>query len=455
MPFRVGRDEHRRPLPAPDLGIGFCERLFQHGGFDGLALAVEFVELGGDHFRLRRLVERQQPGAKRRVADAAAGIDARADQEAEMIGRQRRIDPREAPERGDAAIGAAPERDQALDDEGAVEADERHDIADRAERHEIEPLQEIRLFPLAGIPAAPAQFAIDRDDREEGDPDGGEIAEAGEVVLAVGVDDGDGRRQLGAHLVMVEHHRGMAERGSDAERLDARRAAIDGDDQRGALVHQRADGVGIGTVALEDAVGDIDARRQPLGGQEAGEQGRGRGAVDIVIAEDRDLLAALDRIGDARRGGVHVGERRRVRHQPAEARLEELRRCIDTDAARRENAGEQFRQLMPLHHGGSGEAGGGIEPVVPAAAGHRPVDAEEAAPSGRTEFRHQGIDQLSAANFSSSRWVALMKRMVPLDERITSVSVVMRPSRAKRTPFSMLPSVTPVAANRTSPRTIS
>ena len=51
----------------------------------------------------------------------------------------------------------AAERQQALGDEGAVEAGERHDVADRAERDQVEPLQQVRLGPAGAVPAARAQ----------------------------------------------------------------------------------------------------------------------------------------------------------------------------------------------------------------------------------------------------------------------------------------------------------
>ena len=55
----------------------------------------------------------------------------------------------------------------------------------------------------------------------------------------------------------------------------------------------------IGAVAFEDAVGDVDQRIEPAMAQVPGQQRRRGGAVDVVIAEDRDLLAARRRVRDA------------------------------------------------------------------------------------------------------------------------------------------------------------
>ena len=63
-----------------------------------------------------------------------------------------------------------PRHPQALRDERAVDARQRHHIAHRAECDEIEPLQQIGLGPVA-VPAGLAQGAVQRDDQQERDPD--------------------------------------------------------------------------------------------------------------------------------------------------------------------------------------------------------------------------------------------------------------------------------------------
>ena len=81
------------------------------------------------------------------------------------------------------------ERNQTLRDEGAVEPLERHDIGDGAERDQMQERQQIGLAPQAGPEAAPAQFARERDQRQEDQTDRGEMAEPGEIVGAVRIDD--------------------------------------------------------------------------------------------------------------------------------------------------------------------------------------------------------------------------------------------------------------------------
>ena len=51
------------------------------------------------------------------------------------------------------------------------------------------------------------------------------------------------------------------------------------------------------------------------------QRGRGR-TIDVVVAEDRDGLAAHHRVGKARRRRRHGGQRMRIGHQGAHGRIE-------------------------------------------------------------------------------------------------------------------------------------
>ena len=73
----------------------------------------------------------------------------------------------------------------------------------------------------------------------------------------------------------------------------AGRAAIDGDQQLGAALGERADRLDVRPVAFENPVGNMDDRVEPAVAQIAREQRRRGRAVDVVVAEDRDALAAL------------------------------------------------------------------------------------------------------------------------------------------------------------------
>ncbi len=100
------------------------------------------------------VARRQQPRAERGIADAAARVDARADEKAEVIGARRPVGARRVEQGRQARAFAPAHHGEAARDEGAVEADERHDVGDRRQRDEIErglqigrraPVKEARL----------------------------------------------------------------------------------------------------------------------------------------------------------------------------------------------------------------------------------------------------------------------------------------------------------------------
>ena len=94
-------------------------------------------------------------------------------------------EPRHIHQRGEADVLAPAQRQQSLGDEGAVETLERHHVGDGAERHDVEQAEQIGLRPRVGPEAARAQHAVDRDHRQEHEPDRGEMAEPGQIVEPV------------------------------------------------------------------------------------------------------------------------------------------------------------------------------------------------------------------------------------------------------------------------------
>ncbi|KAH2808295.1 hypothetical protein KXV85_006041, partial [Aspergillus fumigatus] len=154
--------------------------------------------------------------------------------------------------------------------------------------------------------------------------DSGQIAEPGEIVRPVRVHQRVALGQLFAALVMVDDDDGHPELPGFRQRLDAGGAAIDRYQQRGALACQHAHRFSVGAVALEQAIGDVDQRIEPAMPQVPGEQRRRRRAVDVIVAEDRDLLALHGRIGDAFGGGLHLRHRERVREELADGGIEEV-----------------------------------------------------------------------------------------------------------------------------------
>ena len=86
---------------------------------------------------------------------------------------------------------------EATHDEGAVEAGERDHVADGRQRDEVEQFAAGRAGRYRRVGAG----AVDRHQHHEGDAGGAEIAESGNVVRPVGVDQrgrvGEGRGRKG------------------------------------------------------------------------------------------------------------------------------------------------------------------------------------------------------------------------------------------------------------------
>ena len=142
------------PSAASRLGFG----LRQHDLLDRLALAVEPVELGGDAAGLDRIVGQQQLRAEIGAADAAAGVDARAEQEAEMPRLRRADEPRGVHQRGQADVaraGACAIRPLAT--KARLSPLSGDHVGDGAERDEIEKAEQIGLRPRRVPEAARAQ----------------------------------------------------------------------------------------------------------------------------------------------------------------------------------------------------------------------------------------------------------------------------------------------------------
>ena len=201
-----------------------------------------------------RVVRQQQLDAERGAPDAAAGIDARPEQEAEMPRLRRAAEARHVHQRGEPDILAPAQRQQPLGDEGAVETLERHHVGDGAERHEVEEARAGRARGARRPESARAQLAVDRDDGHEHEADGGEMAELGEIVEPVRIDHRERRRQRLVGEVMIDHDHVEAELARLRQRLVAGGAAIDGDEQRRAAAGERADRLDVRAVAFEDAV---------------------------------------------------------------------------------------------------------------------------------------------------------------------------------------------------------
>ena len=131
-----------------------------------------------------------------------------------------------------------------------------------------------------------------------------------------------------------------------------RAAAVHGDDQRAARALRAIDVGDLEPVAVEQPVG-----KDRLGGdatpREHRHQQRGAGdAVDVVVADDGDALAAPARFEQPRHRGLHAVEQERIVEMGGR-RLEEAPRGVGVDraSARQQRCVERRHALIDQQRG--------------------------------------------------------------------------------------------------------
>ena len=387
----MGEDEGGLRCIAVGCVRHLLERGLQHRRLDLLALAVQRVEAARDLPCAVLVLRGQQARAETRLAHPSPCIDPGPEDEAQVVDPRRLLQPGDVAERPQPDIAALPHHREPLAHQRAVDAGERHHVADRAERHQVEPLLEVGLGAVA-IPARLAQAPVEPDDEEEGHPHRRELAVRALLVQPVGVDHGAGLRQPGLGDMVVDHDHVEAGVGGVRQRIEGGDAAIDGDDHPHTLRGEQAHGGAVGSVALAQAVGDVERHGRACGREEAAEEGGRCRAVHVVVAEDCDLLAGRERPGEAVHGLLHVAQVQGLGQQAAERGLEIGRGVLGPDAARREHAPHDLRRLDGLGEGESGHRIG--ETRAPAPAEQRPLHAEHRRPvAHRLALRRGGGEQ--------------------------------------------------------------
>ena len=203
------------------------------------------------------------------------------------------------------------------------------------------------------------------------------MAEAREIVGPVRIHQRIDLGQFVAALMMIDHDHRHAEPPRFGQRLEAGGAAIHRHQQRRALAGEHAHRLDIGAVAFENPVGNMDQRIEPAMAQMPGQQRRRGGAVDVVVAEDRDLLAARRRVRDALGGGFHLRHGVGIGHQFADGRIEKILDRVDLDIAPRQHPRQHFRQLIALRDRQRPRRAPRIEPVAPQLSGRGMRHAEK------------------------------------------------------------------------------
>ena len=153
-------------------------------------------------------------------------------------------------------------------------------------------------------------------DQLEGDADPGKALEGVIAVGAQRIDDRAGVGKLVAAFMVVRNDEVDAERAPQRDLLDGGHAAVDRDYERhaaGGDVRHRLVGE---PVALCKALGDLDVAFKTLAAQVVRHGRRGGKPVDVVVAEDGDVLFSLYGEADAVDGSVHIAHPEGIVQKP-------------------------------------------------------------------------------------------------------------------------------------------
>ena len=162
-------------------------------------------------------------------------VQARSEREAHVeAGRDARIAPGRAKQRGDAGLHAARANPpQALRDQDAVVRIELHHVGDRAERDQVEQAVEARLGMRVGEGVAAAQFRPQREQHVEHHADARDALARKRAARLVRIDDRARGRQFVARQVVIGDEHVDAERVRRLDAVDARDAVVHRDQQVG------------------------------------------------------------------------------------------------------------------------------------------------------------------------------------------------------------------------------
>ena len=261
--------------------------LFLHPRLDRPPLLVERIEPRGERERFGHRVGDQATDAERHVIETPRRVQSRTGSETEIRGDH--VDQCLVADlqQGAHPCGAASGADtrEALRHEHPIVGVERHDVRDRAECDEIEPVRRRRQRRVTERPMQGGHHV-------EGHADTGQRGRGKTRVWQIRVDDHVGRRQLGTGKVMIGDEHVDTERACRGDAGQAGDTVVDGDDQRRLLRRGERDDLRRQSVPELEAVRHqkIDIRKTP--GTQAAHDERGAGrAIGVEIADHEDAAA--------------------------------------------------------------------------------------------------------------------------------------------------------------------
>ena len=173
------------------------------------------------------------------------------------------------------------------------------------------------------------------------------------LVEPVGIDQCRRLGQLGRAFVVIDHDHVDPGIMRHQQRLVRHRAAIDGDDQAGALLGQPHQRFARRSIAFEQAVRDVILRFQPQRPQQPDQQSRAGCAIDVIVAVDRRCFAGQHGLRQAFGGGIHVAQLGWIGQEAAQRRIAVPLDVVSPDPARQQKLRHQVmieaRPIAEVH----------------------------------------------------------------------------------------------------------
>ncbi|OPZ15444.1 MAG: hypothetical protein BWZ10_01750 [candidate division BRC1 bacterium ADurb.BinA364] len=195
MPAFVGQHQNR-VVERARIAFDHLDRLVEDFAFDPAPLVVLAAEMAHDFARLALVAGQQQLQRQVRFANPPGDIEPRADDKRRRARRNALLSAQteHIEHRPRACLGAALQLSQAMPGQRAVFANQRHDIADRSDRHQVQLLAQKRPGAL--------RIGVDALEQRMGEFE--RHAHARQVLAGIGaidamrIDNRRGRRQLAA-----------------------------------------------------------------------------------------------------------------------------------------------------------------------------------------------------------------------------------------------------------------
>ena len=151
-----------------------------------------------------------------------------------------------------------------------------------------------------------------------------------------------------ADVMVVGHDDVEAEFLRPGRGFECRDAVVDRDNEADSVSRRLLDDVGVQSIAVREAGGDVPVHVAPELVERADHDGGTRDSIHIVVPDDADALSRFDGLPDAVDSPPHVVHEKRVQ-QGRSARMEEgLGRLDSGAAARSQDSGHQRMQVELL-----------------------------------------------------------------------------------------------------------